>query len=324
MKRVISIFLTAFTLTSFPQSFTGPTINPFDLESTGGFNNPVLVDIDNDNDYDCFNGLITGYTSFFENTGTAGFPDFADWYINPFGIFDAGNNAQPAFEDIDNDNDLDVYVGEAGFTIYFLRNTGTVSSPNFTFISTNPDGITGLGSNVSPVFVDIDDDNDFDLFTGETNGTISFYRNIGTVSNPQFGNEVTTPFGLTDVGSRSSPSFCDIDLDEDFDAFIGNEAGNIIFFLNSGSKTNPAFDPPVTNPFGLSDVGSFSSPTFADINNDGKEDLFVGTETGSFYYFRNTTIVSVEEEQNSNFVELKAYPNPVNGILNLSTKNVDL
>ena len=323
MKK-ISILLFLNSVISFSQSFTGPTINPFSLTNSGGFNSPVFVDIDNDNDFDCFNGQVNGYTSFFENTGTQSNPDFADWYINPFGIFDAGNVAQPVFGDIDNDNDFDVYIGEANFTIYFLRNTGSVSNPNFTFISSNPDGITGLGPNVSPVFADIDDDNDLDLFTGETDGTILFFRNIGTVSDPQFGNSVTNPFGLTDVGSGSTPSFCDIDKDSDYDAFVGNQAGNIIFFNNSGTNTSPNFDPPVTNPFGLSDVGSFSNPTFVDINNDGKEELFVGTEAGNFYYFNNTTIVSVEVEQSKDFVELKAYPNPVNGILNISATNINL
>jgi len=48
----------------------------------------------------------------------------------------------------------------------------------------------------------------------------------------------------------------------------------------------------------LSNVGTNATPAFADIDNDGKQDLFVGSGTGNIYYFRNTTIVSVEEEQN--------------------------
>ena len=57
---------------------------------------------------------------------------------------------------------------------------------------------------------------------------------------------------------------------------------------------------------------------------NGKEDLFVGSGTGNTYYFRNTTIVSVEEEQNSSFVEVKAYPNPVSNMLNISGSYIDL
>ncbi|HEY7750783.1 MAG TPA: T9SS type A sorting domain-containing protein, partial [Ignavibacteriaceae bacterium] len=262
---------------------------------------------------------------FFENTGTAAFPDFANWFINPFGIFDAGNNSKHAFTFLDSDNDYDLYVGEAGFTIYFMRNTGSVSSPDFNYVSPNPPhGITNLGSNVYPVFVDIDDDGDQDLFTGETEGNIYYYRYTGTQSNPSFAARVINPFGITDVGNRSAPAFCDVDKDEDFDLFVGNEAGNIIFFRNTGTKTDPAFGIAQTNPFGLADIGSLASPSFIDINNDDKEDLFVGTQLGDIYYFRNTTVVSVEEEQQSNFVELKVYPNPVSNYLNISAENSNL
>jgi hypothetical protein len=323
MNKIILLFLT-YVAAIFSQSFTGPTLDPYNLDNSGGFNSPVFVDIDDDNDLDCFSGLGSGQTTFYENTGTQSFPAFASWYYaNAFGIFDVGNNAKPAFVDIDSDGDFDLYMGEVGFRILFFRNT-SATTPNFSYISDNPDGISGLGSNVTPVLIDIDDDNDFDLFAGQLDGAIVFYRNTGTRFNPQFGTKLTNPFGLADVGSRSSPSFCDIDKDGDYDAFIGNEAGDIIFFSNIGTVADPSFDLPQTNPFGLEDVGTNSTPSFADINNDDKEDLFVGSGTGGTYYFNNTTIVSVEEEQNSSFVELKAYPNPVSNTLNISGNFIDM
>ena len=322
--KTILIFLIIFTSIGFPQSFDGWIVNPFDLDNTGGSNKPTFIDIDNDGDYDCFNGVGSGLTYFFENTGTQTFPDFANWFPNPFGLVDAGNNARHAFTFLDGDNDYDVYVGEAGFTIYFLRNTGSVFSPNFVFVDTNPHGIVNLGSNVYPVFVDINDDGLEDLFTGETEGSTYYYRNTGTLSNPFFGARIINPFGITDVGTRSAPAFCDIDKDEDFDLFIGNELGNILFFKNIGTKTDPLFDTPEINPSGIADVGSLASPSFVDINNDDKEDLFVGTQSGDIYYFRNTTVVSVEDEDQSDFVELKVYPNPVSSNLNISAGNADL
>ena len=69
---------------------------------------------------------------------------------------------------------------------------------------------------------------------------------------------------------------------------------------------------------------SYAAPTFVDIDDDGTEDLFVGSGNGITYYFENTTPVSVEEEQNSSFVELKAYPNPVSNMLNISGRDIDL
>lgn len=324
MNKIILLYL-AYATVVFSQSFTGPTTNPFNLLGAGGSNAPVFVDINNDGDYDCFSGLVNGFTAYYQNNGTSTNPSFADWYYaNSFGIFDAGNNAKPAFADIDFDGDYDLYLGEAGFKILFFRNTGTSTSANYTFISNNPGGIANLGGNVSPALIDIDDDGDFDLFTGEVFGNIYYYENIGTKFNAIFSSAFTNPFGLNDVGAYSAPSFTDVDFDGNYDAFIGNQNGDIIFFRNNGTKTEPSFGIAVTNPFGISNVLSYASPSFIDIDNDDKEDLFVGSGNGVTYYFRNTTVVSVEDEQNSSFVELKAYPNPVNNRLNISGNYIDL
>jgi hypothetical protein len=323
MNKIILLCLT-FSSLIISQSFTGPTLNPYNLTGAGSNNGPAFVDINNDGDYDCFAGLGNGFTAYYQNNGTSTFPAFADWYSNAFGIYDVGNNAKPAFADMDFDGDYDLYAGEAGFKILFFRNTGTATSANFTFISNNHGGIANLGGNVTPALVDIDDDGDFDLFTGEVYGNIYYYENIGTKFNAIFSFAFTNPFGLSDVGSYSAPSFSDVDFDGDYDAFIGNQNGDIIFFRNNGTSTNPSFGIAVTNPFGLSNVPSYASPFFIDINNDDKEDLFVGTGNGVTYYFLNTTVVGVEEEQNSSFVELKAYPNPVSNRLNISGNSIDL
>ena len=51
---------------------------------------------------------------------------------------------------------------------------------------------------------------------------------------------------------------------------------------------DPAFNTPVSNnPFGLSDIGSFASPTFADIDSDGDLDAFVGNNAGDTLFYRN-------------------------------------
>ncbi len=142
-------------------------------------------------------GLVSGQTAYYENTGTQTFPAFASWYYaNAFGIFDVGNNAKPAFVDIDCDGDFDLYMGEVGFRILFFRNT-SATTPNFNYISDNPDGISDLGSNVTPVLIDIDDDNDFDLFAGQLDGDIFFTETLGQDLIPQFGTKLTNPFGLS-------------------------------------------------------------------------------------------------------------------------------
>ena len=165
-----------------------------------------------------------------------------------------------------------------------------MTTPNFLDPRENPFGLADVGDNSAPTFADIDGDGDLDAFVGSTSGNISFFENIGDASNPRFSSGTTNPFGLTDVGFRSTPTFTDFDNDGDLDAFVGDSSGNISFFENIGDASNPTFAAPQTNPFGLTNVGINVAPTFADIDGDGDLDAFVGTYDGDIFYFENTTL----------------------------------
>jgi len=93
------------------------------------------------------------------------------------------------------------------------------------------------------------------------------------------------------VGSDAGPTFADIDKDGDLDAFVGNNAGNTLYYQNTGDASNPSFATPQTNPFGLTDVGDFARPTFADIDGDGDLDAFVGNNYGNIQFFENQPVV---------------------------------
>jgi hypothetical protein len=304
-------------------SFAPPQINPFGLADAGGSVRPVFVDIDNDGDLDCIDGLENGQTAYFRNNGNAFLPSFGHWTnANLFGIIDVGLNSAPSFADIDNDNKDDAFVGEIAGDIYYFRNIGSPpSSPNFAAQIVNPSGISRLGTYYSPSFVDIDDDGDMDLFVGILTGDILYFQNTGNVNNFQFAGGITNPFNFSNAGLRAAISFTDIDNDGDYDAFVGNSSGNILGYENVGSKNLPIFNTPVTNPFGLTNVIQSATPTFADIDNDGRDDCFVGNSNGDIYFFKNTTVVSVENEQNSEIVEIKTYPNPVSSVLNINATN---
>ena len=55
---------------------------------------------------------------------------------------------------------------------------------------------------------------------------------------------------------------------------------------------DPVFNRIAINPFGLSDAGTYANPTFADIDNDGDSDVFVGNTEGNTLFFRNTGTAS--------------------------------
>ncbi|NEQ78135.1 MAG: hypothetical protein F6K23_37195 [Okeania sp. SIO2C9] len=208
-------------------------------------------------------------------------PNFLSGVANPFGLTEVGGRSAPTFADIDGDGDLDAFVGDDN--INFFENIGDANNPSFATVQVNSFGFGGI----NPTFADIDGDGDLDAFVGNSSGNTFFFENTGDASNPSFATVQVNPFGLADVGSFSSPTFADIDGDGDLDAFVGHYDGNTNFFENTGDASNPSFATVQVNPFGLADVGSFSSPTFADIDGDGDLDAFVA-EDGPVQFFRNT------------------------------------
>ena len=134
---------------------------------------------------------------------------------------------------------------------------------------------------------DIDNDGDQDAFIGNLAGNILFSRNTGTVSAPAFAAAITNPFGLTNVGAQANPAFLDSDGDGDLDLFVGNVDGDIVFFKNNGNVNTPAFAASTLNPLGVINVDSNAAPAFADIDNDGDLDAFVGTKSGTTNFLLN-------------------------------------
>jgi len=143
-------------------------------------------------------------------------------------------------------------------------------SPIYVGPITNPFGLSDIGAGAAPALVDIDGDGDLDLLAGRSDGKFVYFKNIGSCAAPQYDAPAVNPFGLGDVGSYSVPAFADIDADGDLDAFVTNSAGELKFFQNTGSATNPSFAPPVENPFGLTPVGRIA---LGDLDADGDLDV---------------------------------------------------
>ncbi|MBW4680306.1 MAG: tandem-95 repeat protein [Microcoleus vaginatus WJT46-NPBG5] len=266
--------------------------NPFNGVDVGSRTSPTFADIDSDGDLDAFVGERLGRTYYYQNTGTASAPTFAAPQINPFNFTDVGYFASPTFADIDLDGDLDAFVGANNGNTYYYQNTGNASAPTFAAPQINAFNLTTVGSNTSPTLADIDGDDDLDAFVGEYNGNTYYYQNTGTVSAPTFAAPQIN-FNFTDVGFNATPTFADIDLDGDLDAFVGESGGNTYYYQNTGSASAPTFAAPQINAFNFTDVGYSASPTFADIDSDGDLDAFVGEVYGTIRYYQKGLFASI-------------------------------
>jgi len=233
---------------------------------------------------------------------------------NPYNELSVGEYACPDFVDIDNDNDWDVFFALGDGNIVYYENIGNIEQPFFKQ-QTNLDNPLNMANGIAYAgiaFADIDGDGDSDAFVSSVYAFIRYYKNMGSADSPLFEQQTgaANPLDAYEEGFEAKLTFVDIDNDQDLDVFIGDDYGMIRFYKNNGSITQADFieiigpDNPLNNVY----VGDFAKPDFADLDQDGDQDLIIGEESGTFHYFENTG-----DAQNPMFTQLIGSDNPFDG-----------
>ena len=282
-------------------AFDPAQTNPFGLTSIGNRSAPSVADLDGDGDLDVLSGTAYGTFVYFENTAGAGDPPAftRDASTAPFGLTDVGFRSVPSVADFDGDGDPDVLTGRSdGDFVYFENTAGAGNTPAFTpNLSATPFGLTSVGtygSRSTPNVADLDGDGDLDVIAGNITGDLVVFDNTaGVGATPAFGATQTNPFGLTNVGGSyayAAPSVADLDGDGDLDVLVGRADGTFAYFeVGSGDAAVAKFKAPVVDAFGLTDIGTYSSPKLTDLDGDGDLDVLAGNNgSNSFSYFENT------------------------------------
>ncbi len=272
--------------------------------------NPVFTDVDADGDEDLISGNSSGSLSFIENTGTPQNFQFTfrtTQWLNiiiigggkPGRVNDNRHGASSIdFADIDNDGDKDMIWGDFFSTsLYYLENNGNPSAPSYfvkySFYPSNSDSLVTSGFNM-PRFTDFDGDGDYDLLVSvlydpSVPQSLIYYRNNGTAFSPDFRKVTENYFYTADFGIQSSPVFCDIDADGDFDFFAGsanNPLGSIHFYENIGTRFSAVYVFRTDMYAGISGELTIA-PSFSDVDSDGDYDLVTGRFDGKLMFYRN-------------------------------------
>lgn len=244
----------------------------------------------------------------FDNSGSNTNIDF-NFLQNNFiqdEMIDLGSGSYPTFFDHNNDDLLDIVVGNYGYhqsggnpvsSLALFENTGSLNNPEFTLVDRDWQNISNINLNInlnipainlSPTFGDLDGDSDQDMILGDANGKLHFFENTG--STPANFVLAEVEYKAIDVGYFACPQLVDLNRDGLLDLIIGEQSGTINYCENSGTLNNATFDT-IIEYFGGIDIESniissgFSTPKFYD--NNGNYELYTGSFTGQTYVFDN-------------------------------------
>jgi hypothetical protein len=259
---------------SFTKITTGPVVEDRGDNWSGSWG-----DFNNDGYLDLFVARRTGPTnSLYVNNRDGTFSRISSGPV----VQDRGQSMTCAWGDFDNDGWLDLFIanGAGGSTPtgtdFLFRNLGSNA-----FARVGGPTETAGGDSQSATWSDIDNDGFLDLFVANNNQRRHLFRNRGA---SQF-DRITTGALVTDITLAMGAAWADYDNDGDADLFIPNgaevQSQNANLYRNEGGTFTKLAQPPVTT-----DSGHAVSAVWADYDNDGDFDLFVGKgiAEGPFMY----------------------------------------
>lgn len=270
-----------------------------------------------DVDFDTKKDLIVGANAknisenetsvlYYKNMGTNDLPTFV-YQTKAFlqnEMIEHGLGSIPVFFDFDQDGLEDLFVSnfyrykptlDKEGSIAYYKNTGTATSPVFTFIDNNFLNLSAasFGLRMVPTFGDLDNDGDKDLILGLENGTLVYYQNTSVAPAMSFAAPIVNysdNLGNTiSSGQYAAPQLFDLNEDGLLDLIIGKKTGELLYYQNIGSATSPSFEL-TNNILGNIDIATttpdgFPIPHFFTFNDTIS--LFLGGIDGKLHYYKD-------------------------------------
>lgn len=247
----------------------------------------ILGDIDNDGDLDIF--ITNEYSSnrLFLNNGAAIFKEVTE--TSGLSTIDGGMGC--SFGDVDNDGDLDLYVGNWSKKNILYKNLFKEKGKVLFEDITENSGVAGNDFDKSNgvVFSDIDNDGDLDLFVSNRKTSNALYINDGTGI---FKNKTDSLIGLDSLKSYGVV-IADFNGDMLKDIYVSNVGMNTFYLNNHNRFENKTLQ------YGAKIEGYSTGSAVADLDNDGDLDIYVAN------YIGEGSALLKNKLNNSNFIKIK-------------------
>ncbi|HRO42857.1 MAG TPA: FG-GAP-like repeat-containing protein [Flavipsychrobacter sp.] len=294
-----------------------PVIPPAKVTHTG--NTLCIFDHDGDGDLDYLNGGVSYSSLQYLENGKTDFNHARDSMIaqdttwQTTGKVYSTQQFPAAFHiDVDLDGKKDILVSPSAELasenyncIAYYQNTGTASSPVFTYQHDTllVEKAIDMGSGSYPMLYDYNKDGKPDLFVGgdgffQLDGSfkarIAYFQNTTNASSKSFTLQTNDFLNIDAQGIKGAyPAVGDLDNDGLDDLVVGHENGTISFYKNTASSANVQPIWQLTQPT-LTDVANkiidsnqYAAPLIYDIDKDGKKDLLIGGQSGYIFYYKN-------------------------------------
>ncbi|MFM2049130.1 MAG: hypothetical protein RI955_1678, partial [Bacteroidota bacterium] len=320
-----------------PFNFRSDSFLVSEMIDVGANSFPTFFDYDNDglNDLIISSGgtldtaVHNSYAQLFlyKNTGTtnaARFQLVSNNWLNISSLLQP--SLAPTFGDIDGDGLKDMLCGLINGNILFLKNTGTISNPQFVLQSSTYQNID-VGDYAAPQLFDVNNDGLLDLAIGNMLGNISYYKNIGTKNSPSF-TLITSNFGGVDVKENgdvtgfAAPCFFRFTNTSPLSLLVGNAKGHLFQYDNISSNLLGNFTL-TTNYFSQINCGEFATPTVNQLVGNDSVEIVCGTSRGGLQMYSNGGVPFVSRDEISSVKNgLTIYPNPAEEWIVVSLKSL--